>query len=166
MSDTRHTVVLSRRDLILGAAAGTALAGLLSGLTPAARAETANPDERSAAFWTKFAEIVGDAKPAESKVTLVLDEIAENGNNVPFEMSVESPMTAESYIKTIHLLSTANPQPAVAAFHLTPLSGKAIVKGRMRLARTQDVIALAEANDGSFLIATRRIEVTIGGCGN
>jgi sulfur-oxidizing protein SoxY len=36
----------------------------------------------------------------------------------------------------------------------------------MRLARTQDVVAIAEKSDGSFLIATRKVEVTIGGCGN
>jgi sulfur-oxidizing protein SoxY len=35
----------------------------------------------------------------------------------------------------------------------------------MRLARTQDVIALAELSDGKFLQAKRSVKVTIGGCG-
>lgn len=158
--------IIGRREVLLSAAAGAGLAALMTALPVAAHAANDIPSERSEAFWKKFKEVTGEAKPVEEKVTLVLDEIAENGNNVPFDIAVDSPMTGEDSIKTLHLLSTANPQPAVAAFHFSPLSGKAAVKGRMRLAKTQDVIALAEKADGSFLIATRRIEVTIGGCGN
>ncbi len=155
--------ILDRRDVVLGTLASALFAKALSALPAAAATEAG---QRSLAFWNTFRLLVGEAAPEEALVTLKLDEIAENGNNVPFEISVESPMSETDYIKTIHLLSTSNPQPAVAAFHLTPASGKAHVKGRMRLARTQDVIALAEKSDGKLLIATRRIEVTIGGCGN
>lgn len=164
---TNGIAVLNRREMLLSAGAGLALASLVTLLevSPALAAEMA-PGEGTEAFWKKFREILGEAKPTEAKVTLTLDEVAENGNNVPFEITVDSPMTEGDAIKTLNLLSTANPWPLVAAFHFTPLSGKAAVKGRMRLARTQDVIALAEKTDGSFLIATRRIEVTIGGCGN
>ena len=35
----------------------------------------------------------------------------------------------------------------------------------MRLARTQDVIGIAELSDGRFLMAKRSVKVTIGGCG-
>jgi sulfur-oxidizing protein SoxY len=35
----------------------------------------------------------------------------------------------------------------------------------MRLATTQDVIAIAKMNDGSFFMASRQVKVTIGGCG-
>ena len=35
----------------------------------------------------------------------------------------------------------------------------------MRLAGTQDVIAIAELSDGKFLMAKRAVKVTIGGCG-
>jgi sulfur-oxidizing protein SoxY len=75
-------------------------------------------------------------------------------------------MIDTDYVRTLHLLSTSNPQALVASFHLIPASGKAAVAGRMRLARTQDVVAIAERNDDVFLIATRKVEVTIGGCGN
>ena len=158
--------ITNRRELLLSVAAGAGMAALLRGLPAYAGAVPEKQGERSEAFWKKFQELTGEAKPAEEKVTLVLDEIAENGNNVPFEISVDSAMSGEDSIRKLHLLSTANPQPAVATFHFSPLSGKATVKGRMRLAKTQDVIALAEKTDGTFLIATRRIEVTIGGCGN
>jgi len=35
----------------------------------------------------------------------------------------------------------------------------------MRLARTQDVLAIAELGDGRFLMSKRNVKVTIGGCG-
>ena len=94
-----------------------------------------------------------------------MPEIAENGNTVPFTISVDSPMTETDNVKAIHVLATANPQPGVATFRFSPLSGKATVASRMRLARTQDVIAIAELSDGRFLMSKRNVKVTIGGCG-
>ena len=35
----------------------------------------------------------------------------------------------------------------------------------MRLARTQDVIAIVELSDNKFLMSKRTVKVTIGGCG-
>ena len=94
-----------------------------------------------------------------------LPEIAENGNTVPFTISVDSPMSETERVKVIHLIATANPQPGVAVFRFSPLSGKATVASRMRLARTQDVIGIAELSDGRFLMSKRNVKVTIGGCG-
>jgi sulfur-oxidizing protein SoxY len=68
-------------------------------------------------------------------------------------------------VKAIHVIATANPQPSVASFRLTPLSGRASVASRLRLARTQDVIGLAELSDGKFIMTRRPVKVTIGGCG-
>jgi sulfur-oxidizing protein SoxY len=104
--------------------------------------------------------------PAEGKITLELPEIAENGNFVPVTITIESPMTADDYVKTIYLLSTSNPIARVATFHLTPLNGLARVQSRMRLSKTQDVIVLAELSNGTMEIATLLVKVTIGGCGS
>jgi sulfur-oxidizing protein SoxY len=35
----------------------------------------------------------------------------------------------------------------------------------MRLAKTQEVVAVAELSDGTFLMSTRSVDVKIGGCG-
>lgn len=110
-------------------------------------------------------KIVGDNKPVEEKVLLDMPEIAENGNTVPFTVTVTNPMTESDYVRAVHIVSTGNPQPGVATFRFTPQSGKAAVSSRMRLARTQDVIALAELSNGRFLQAKRSVKVTIGGCG-
>ena len=109
--------------------------------------------------------VLGGSKATDVKTMLEMPEIAENGNTVPFTISLDSPMTEKDHVKAMHIIATANPQPGVASFHFTPLSGKAAVSSRARLARTQDVIAIAELSDGRFLMSKRNVKVTIGGCG-
>ncbi|MES1179830.1 MAG: thiosulfate oxidation carrier protein SoxY, partial [Hyphomicrobium sp.] len=53
----------------------------------------------------------------------------------------------------------------VATFHLSPINAIARVQSRMRLAKTQDVVVLAELSSGAILASTTRVKVTIGGCG-
>ena len=74
-------------------------------------------------------------------------------------------MTETDYVKAVHVFAEGNPTPDVATFRFSPASGRAIVSTRMRLAKTQDVVAVAEMNDGSMYIARQTIKVTIGGCG-
>lgn len=151
--------IVDRRDVLLGAVGAAAFASLL-GVGGSASAQ-ANPP--TAADWLKT--IHGDAKPTEGKINLDLPEIAENGNTVPFAISVESPMTDNDYVKAVHVVSTGNPRPEIASFLLTPQSGKAAVSSRMRLGKTQDIVVVAEMSDGKFYMGKRAVKVTIGGCG-
>ena len=121
--------------------------------------------ERATSWEEAVQAVLGTAKPTEVKMLLEMPEIAENGNTVPFTVSLDNPMTDKDYVKAIHVIATANPQPGVASFHFTPLSGKAAASSRARLARTQDVIAIAELSNGTFLMSKRSVKVTIGGCG-
>lgn len=116
-------------------------------------------------FNEAFERIVGSGTPIEGKIVLELPEDAENGSIVPYKITVESPMTEDNHIARVHLLSTQNPQASVATFHFTPLSGKATVAGRMRLAKTQDVVAVALTSSNSLLIARQKVGIGIGGCG-
>jgi sulfur-oxidizing protein SoxY len=147
----------SRRDFAIGAATALAACALPLG--------AALPQDQPQAWEQAVRKILGDAKPSDGKITMELPEIAENGNTVPFTVSVDSPMTDKDHVKAIHVLATANPQPGVATFRLSPISGKATIASRMRLQRTQDVITIAELSDGRFLMAKRPVKVTIGGCG-
>jgi sulfur-oxidizing protein SoxY len=150
--------VLDRRAFVLGAGAIAAIAPFLS--VPRAAAQDAPSWEEA------VKRIVGDARPApDSRFSFELPEIAENGNMVPFTIGVDGPMTEKDHVRAIHVIATANPQPSVASFRFSPLSGRATVASRMRLARTQDVIGLAEMSDGRFLMTRRPVKVTIGGCG-
>lgn len=104
-------------------------------------------------------------EPKAGKVQIKTQEIAENGNTVPVTITVDSPMTDKDYVKAIHVVADKNPLPGVASFNLHPASGKAEVQFRMRMAETQNIIAVAEMSDGSAWTASREVKVTIGGCG-
>ncbi len=151
--------VLDRRDFVVGVGAAAMLAALL-GRTDAATAQDKQPT-----FEEVLKKIVGDKKPEEAKIAIELPEIAENGNTVPYSVAVESAMSDADYVKSVHILSSGNPSPTIATFHFTPLSGEAKVSSRMRLAKTQDIYAVAELSNGSMLVGKRTVKVTIGGCG-
>jgi sulfur-oxidizing protein SoxY len=119
----------------------------------------------AAAANKRLMEFTGGKTPKSGKVTLTAPEIAENGNTVPVSISVDSPMTEKSYVQAVMLLADANPAPGVITFHFTPMSGKAAATTRMRLAKTQNVIAVAKMNDGSVYMDKKQVKVTIGGCG-
>ncbi len=110
-------------------------------------------------------KFTGDKKATEGRIKFDLPEIAENGNTVPMTVSVESPMTEQSYVTDVLVLTDGNPRAGVATFHFSPASGVAEANTRIRLASTQNVIAVAKMNDGSFFTAKKLVKVTIGGCG-
>lgn len=134
----------SRRDTLL-MASGAALAVALPLPVWAAT------DEAIAAF-------TGGADIGSEGITLTAPEIAENGNTVPIEVS--APGAA-----AIVIYANGNPTPGVATFNFGPLAGEHIAATRIRLAGTQNVVAVARMADGSFVQATQEVKVTIGGCG-
>lgn len=149
---------IGRRALLKAAGLGAvAVAG--TGLM----AREANATAEAAA--KKLAEKTGGAAMKSGKVTLKLPEIAENGRTVPLTVSVDSPMTGDNYVKSIHVVAEGNPSPEVCSFNLTPGCGKAEVSTRIRLGKTQNVAAAAVMSDGSVYQGKRQVKVTIGGCG-
>lgn len=149
---------LNRREIMglsVGAAA-FALVGGKSGIAFAAAEPTA--DEAIKTF-------TGGAAVAEGKVSLTTPEIAENGNTVPVGVSVESPMTADDHVAEVMIIADGNPNPGVVTFRFSTMSGEAEASTRIRLAKTQNIIAIAKMSDGSFHMAKNAVKVTIGGCG-
>ena len=118
--------------------------------------------EKAAARIKAFA---GGKEPATGKVSLTTPEIAENGNTVPVSVDVESPMTDDNYVQSVLILADGNPEPGVATFNFSPMSGEASATTRIRLAKTQNVVAVAKMNDGSVVMDKKLVKVTIGGCG-
>ncbi|NQU61632.1 MAG: thiosulfate oxidation carrier protein SoxY [Rhodospirillales bacterium] len=158
MTDKLKTQKYERRDFLTLAGTGVvALAGI--GLF----ADSAKADAAAAAKQIKMA--TGGKAMMQGKIKLELPEIAENGNTVPFGVEVESPMTDDNYVKALHVYADKNPSPDVATFRFTPGSGKAKVSSRMRMIKSQNVIAVAEMSDGKFYTAKKAVKVTIGGCG-
>lgn len=108
--------------------------------------------------------ITGTAPVTAERIKFEIAPLVENGNAVPVKIEVDSPMTAESHVRRIAMITEKNPQPDVAVFHLGPRAGRAQVATRIRLATSQVVVALAELSDGSFAIARANVVVTIAAC--
>jgi sulfur-oxidizing protein SoxY len=107
---------------------------------------------------------IGDRQPQPAGMTLTLPKIAETGYSVPLTVSVDSPMTPEDYVERVHIVVSGNPEPVAATYHLGIRAGKAEMSTRIRLARTQTVLALAEMSDGTVRSAAASIVVTLGAC--
>lgn len=154
----KDKAVIGRRALLKAAGFGAvAVAGgsVLSGEAHA------TPEKAAQAI----SKLTGGAAAKDGKVSLKLPEIAENGRTVPLTISVDSPMTGDNYVKAIHVVAEGNPSPDMASFHLTPDCGKAEVSTRVRLGKTQNIVAAAVMSDGSVFMAKQQVKVTIGGCG-
>ena len=121
----------------------------------------AMPEELAAALKRAF----GVRRIQPGRVKIEIPQIAENGNVVPVTINVESPMTADDYVKRIHLFSEHNPLPDIVEFELGPHNGKARVSTRVRLAKSQNVLAVATLNDDTLWSTQAMVEVTVSGCG-
>ncbi|MEQ8320384.1 MAG: thiosulfate oxidation carrier protein SoxY [Rhodospirillales bacterium] len=159
MSTKQALSAMTRREALLLAAGATIVAA--GGVV--LKSGTANADQKM--VDESVMKLIGDKKPVDGKITLELPQIAENGNTVPVGFTVDSPMTADNYVKSVHLFADGNPAPDVASLHFTPMSGKASAATRIRLAGTQNIVAVAEMSDGSVFRASQEVKVTIGGCG-
>jgi sulfur-oxidizing protein SoxY len=103
-------------------------------------------------------------RPVCSWSTLTLPKIAETGNSVSLTVAVDSPMTPADHVLRIHVFVGGNPEPVAATYYLGVRAGRAEITTRIRLARTQTVLALAEMSDGTVRSAAAGIVVTLGAC--
>jgi len=108
--------------------------------------------------------ITGGATIKDGRVTLVIPPLVENGNLVVLNVSVDSPMTADNYVKAIHVVAEGNPYPNIFAAYFSPRSGTANLTTRVRLADSQRVWAIAQMSDGSFWRGSAETLVTLSAC--
>ena len=134
----------TRRQTLL-TAAGAAVAAVL-------------PLRGYAAVEESVATFTGGVEPGSGGITLTAPEIAENGNTVPVEVSAPGAVA-------IAVFALGNPVPPVATFNFGPLAASQSASTRIRLAGTQEVVAVAKMADGSFVADRKEVKVTIGGCG-
>jgi sulfur-oxidizing protein SoxY len=136
-----------------------ALAGIVAALAP----RMAVADEKAVAAEMK--RLFGDKAIGQGRITLDVPQIAENGLVVPISVDVESPMTPDDHVKTVHVFADGNPLPGICTYRFTPDCGKASAATRMRLAQTQNIIVVAEMSNGQLFSQKAEVKVTIGGCG-
>ncbi len=137
---------LTRRNALAFGSAAFAAYGL--GLVPAFASLT--DDE--------IAKITGGADAVPGDLSISAPEIAENGNTVPIEISAPGAVM-------VAVFADGNPVPNVATFNFGPLNPTRTAATRIRLAKTQNVVAVAKMEDGSLQKAAAEVKVTIGGCG-
>ena len=101
----------------------------------------------------------GGAMAAPSaRIAIAAPTVADDGAVVPIEVTSDLPGVRE-----IVLLFDGNPQPAAVAFTI-PTGTEPYVATRIRMATSGSVHAVVRGDDGLF-IASRAVEVVVGGCG-
>ena len=108
--------------------------------------------------------IVKGAKLVKKELQIEAPILADNGSLVPIQIQVQSPMSAQDHVTHIYLLSQRNPVTQMAMFQLGPWNGRAGVSTRIRLAGTQEVVALARLSNGEFRYNQMEIIVTESSC--
>jgi len=124
------------------------------------RALSATPADLAAAVRA----FAGGAVPRAGKVTLEVAPLVENGNTVPITVTVDSPMTAADHVLSIAVFNERNPQVDVIRARFGPRAGRAAVSTRIRLATSQQLVAVASLSDGSFWSHSVDVVVTLAAC--
>lgn len=100
----------------------------------------------------------GDKFAVSGDVSISGPDIAENGAVVPVSVASKAPNT-----EYMAILVEKNPSALSAAFNI-PAGTEPSVSTRVKMGGTSKVHALVKA-DGKWLLASKEIKVTLGGCG-
>jgi sulfur-oxidizing protein SoxY len=144
--------LFSRRRVLLGLGAAAS-----SGLWTPALARQSDVDY-------EIRQLTRAEPVTEGRVSIDMPRHSDAGTSVPMTVTVESPMTADDYVASIHVFATENPRPRVLNVYFTPLSGKAEIGTRIRLDGAQLVIVIARMSDGSWWRGETQVGVTFGAC--
>ena len=164
---------MERRKFIQSMLAGSAVAAMAVPSTIFAE-EAKKADDKKAAkkgpndmSFDEAVKTITDGKGAKEsdKIKLTAPEIAENGAVVPVKVEIDHPMTEKNSVKAIHILNTGNGNSRCADIMLTPANEVAYFATRVKLSKTQEVVAVVALSDGTFIKAQKSVKVTIGGCG-
>jgi sulfur-oxidizing protein SoxY len=128
-------------------------------LSPCHRAQASTSDAQQV-----ISKIIGNQSVKTGRIYFELPPLVENGNLVAVKCAVQSPMTANDYVKVIHMIAEGNPLPNVVSCYFTPLSGKAEFSTRIRLADSQRVWVLAQMSNGDFWRTSADTVVTLSAC--
>jgi sulfur-oxidizing protein SoxY len=156
MAHTTPATGLTRRQLCLAGAAGSAASAFA---VPAARADDDTVDAA-----TLIKGLTGKTPIESDRLHLTMPRTFPTGYTVPLAVEVDSPMTETDHVRYVRVVAPRNPLIEVATFHFLAQRSLPKVSTRIRLAKPQFVLAFAELNDGSLLMAKTWVEVATDGC--
>jgi sulfur-oxidizing protein SoxY len=104
----------------------------------------------------------GGAPLREGKVQLDVAMLVDNGNTVPVTISV--PGTPPAEVSALALFNERNPQSDVLRADFGPRAGTRSVSTRIRLATSQQLVAVARLVDGSCWSQRVEVVVTLAAC--
>ncbi len=153
----------TERRSVLRHTAGAAALGLLAaaGVLRPGLALAAAPERAPFAATTLSAALqalgAGNAQTS-GEILIGAPDVAENGASVPLDITSRLPGT-----RRLAVLVDDNPQPLAMQLEFAP-GVQARFHGRIKMGRSSTVRVLAEA-DGRSWLASRAVQVTVGGCG-
>jgi sulfur-oxidizing protein SoxY len=164
---------MSTRRSFLGrlAVAGAGLAGsgallrterLLAAVPGLGPEDPEVPNEQVARI---LKDLFGDRPIRRGHLSLDMPLVAEDGRIVPVIIESDLPMTAEQYVKAVHLIVDHNPDPHLAAYHLSPAIGSVALQTRIKMKRTTWVRAILETSTGDVWADYAHVNVSLNGCG-
>jgi sulfur-oxidizing protein SoxY len=109
--------------------------------------------------------LFGNRPIRKGHVSLDMPAVAEDGRVVPVIIESDLPMRPDQHVKGVHLIVDHNPDPHLAAFHLTPALGSVSISTRIKMKRTTWVRAIVETSTGEVWADYARVLVTLNGCG-
>jgi len=144
---------LTRRDVLMAGSAALA-SPLFSPGTARAQDETMEFVER----------LTGRTATVSDRLHLKMPAVFPTGYTVPMDLDIESPMTEDDHVKRIRVFAPQNPLIEVAGFSFVPQRSVPRVSARIRLAKPQHVVAVAEMSDGKLLMTKTWVDVATNGC--
>ncbi len=157
-------VMPSRRTFLMGAGAG--VVGILTAKVKPVFAATAK--EGPLAFPARVTSLIedrmGKGEYYFGGLLMDLPIIAESGVSVPVTFRVDTPQNETEYVQRIVGVAPANPEGYIVDYTMGPRTGKAEVSTRVRIAKTQNVYAVALMSDGTRWGTAVELQVTMGAC--
>jgi sulfur-oxidizing protein SoxY len=147
---------LTRREMLIAGGVGSAAFACAFFSPDRVRAQ-----DETAEFVKRH---TGRTVTESDRLRLIMPAVFPTGYTVPMDLNVESPMTEDDHVKRIRVFAPENPLIDVASFNFVPQRSIARVSTRIRLAKPQYVVAIAEMSDGALLMAKTWVDVATNGC--